>query len=297
MSLIFAKPLSKGAMPVLLATLLAGSLLLAHPELDQQIASTTALIEIDPDDPQLYLQRGELHRIHEDWPAAQADFRHARKLRPDLAVVDFLVGKLKLEAGHPKQALASLDRFLVQEPGHARARITRARTLVVLGKPLAAAGEYTRALGCFGERDRPEPAHYLERARALADAGDEHLGAAVAGLDEGLARLGKPVTLQLFAIELEIGRGHHDAALARLDEIASRANRKESWLLRRGEILEAAGRNDQARAAYTDALAAVGLLSAGRRGTRAVSRIRTQAEEALARLDTPETDPVPGPSD
>ena len=69
--------------------------------------------------------------------------------------------------------------------------------------------------------------------RALVAAGPKHIDRALAGLDEGLKTLNHPVTLQLYAIELEIDHLRYDSALARLDQIASRSVRKETWLIRR----------------------------------------------------------------
>ena len=63
----------------------------------------------------------------------------------------------------------------------------------------------------------------------------------VLGLDEGLAALGRPVTLQLEAIRLELALGRTDAALTRLRSEAARAKRKESWLVRIGEIQASSG--------------------------------------------------------
>jgi predicted Zn-dependent protease len=110
---------------------------------------------------------------------------------------------------------------------------------------------------------------------------------ALDGLDEGLERLGQPVTLQLYAIELELRQDRYDQALARLDRIAARSPRKESWLIRRGEILELAGWPADAKQAYIDALAAIDSLPATRRWNRAVQRLETTATEAVERLDEP----------
>jgi predicted Zn-dependent protease len=274
-----------GMICVLASGLLVLPVVQAHPDLDWQISQMTARIEADPRNAQLYLQRGELHRLHREWTAAESDFRRARALQPDLATVDFYIGQMKLDADLPKQAKKALDRFLLKEPDHARAHIARARALVRLGQPLAAVRDYDNALAAHGKDHRPEPTYYLERARALASAGTEHLDAAVRGLDEGLERLGHPVTLQLYAIELELERKRYDAALARVEQIASRANRQESWLVRRGEILESAGRVAEARSAYATALDALEALPASRRGSRAMLRLQAQAESALERLD------------
>jgi len=256
----------------------------AHLDLDLQIADLTQRIEADPDNPELYLKRGELHRFHQEWTAAEKDYRRARKLQPDLDVVDYFIGNLKLESGRPKAAKKLLDRFLEKHPDHAKARVAHARTMVELNRPLVAAEDYTRAIAAYDERNRPDPSFYIERARALAGAGDEYVDAALRGLDEGLARLGRPVTLQLYAIELEVERGTYDTALTRLEQIAAQADRKETWLVRRGEILERAGRSEKARQAYSSALTAIAGLPPSRRGNRAMQRLATQAETALQRL-------------
>jgi tetratricopeptide (TPR) repeat protein len=269
---------------VLLAGLLSLPILLAHADLDLQIAEMTTRIENDPRNAELYLKRGELNRIHRDWDAARSDYRRARKLRPDLAAVDYFVGKLHLDAGRPKRAKKSLDRYLAREPTHARARVARARALVQLGKPLDAAGDFTRAIDSYDADAHPDPSYYLERARALVESGTDQVDDALVGLDEGLARLGRPVTLQLYAVELELERGRHDEALARLEQIASQSERQESWLVRRGNILESAGRHDEARVAFARAIEAIESLPDSRRGSRAMLRLRAEAESALARL-------------
>ena len=47
---------------------------LPHGMLDAQIADATRAIAADPGNGQLYVRRGELHRLHRDWPQALADF-------------------------------------------------------------------------------------------------------------------------------------------------------------------------------------------------------------------------------
>jgi predicted Zn-dependent protease len=262
----------------------AGGPVWAHPELERQIADATARIEAHPADPELRLKRGELHRLHRDWPAAEADYAAARRLDPNLAAVDLVLGTMLLEAGRAAEARVTLDRFLARVPRHATGLATRARAWVELGRPLAAAEDYTRALRSLGPDERALPDYYLERARALAAAGPRHLDQAIAGLDEGLAALGQPVTLQLLAIDLEVQRKRPDAALARLERVAAAASRQEAWLVRRGEILEQAGRAEEARTAYRSALEAIERLPPGRRTTRAVERLEAEARGALARL-------------
>jgi predicted Zn-dependent protease len=257
---------------------------LADRGIDEQIAQVTTLIEKDPDDAALFLRRGELHRIHRDWAKAEADLVKARELDPEMAAIDLCLGKLKLDAGKAAESKRALDLYLQKRPRDADAWAYRGRALVKMGRHVEAAESFTQALAHV-RPDRPRPEYYFERAQALEAAGMAHLDQAVRGLDEGLQKLGDPVVLQNYAIELELKGRRYDAALVRLDRLAAGSRRKESWLVRRGEILEAAGRDEEARVAYESSLEAIASLPPSRKTNRAVTRLQEQAEAALGRLD------------
>lgn len=244
----------------------------AHDAIVDQIATLDHRIEKNPADATLYLRRGELRRMRAQWTEARDDYESARRIDPGLAAVDLCLGRMWIEAGDPARATAPLDRFLARRPDDPDALVTRARARLALGRHLEAADDFTRAISRYRGARGPEPDCYLERARALRAAGAGHVEQALRGLDEGLARLGQPVTLQLLAIDLEIESKNYDAALARLDRAAAPARRRESWLVRRADILERAGRLPEARQAYAQALAEVDALAGRRRGTGRVTR-------------------------
>jgi predicted Zn-dependent protease len=253
------------------------SFVYAHEGLHEQIAAITAKIKRDPKNASLYLQRGELYRLHHDWSRAAADYDRAERLQPALKIVDLARGKMLFESGRIQRAKFTLDRFLSQQPRHYEGLMTRARVLAKLGERSAAAKDFTQALSVSSV---PEPELYLERARVLA--GDEQrVTEALRGLDEGINKLGPVVTLQLAAIDLELQRNNYDAALTRLDQIAAQSERKEAWLVRRGEILKLAGRDDQARAAFNAALVAIAALPASHRQSRSVTALELRARSAL----------------
>jgi predicted Zn-dependent protease len=249
----------------------------AHEGLHEQIAAITAKIKRDPKNASLYLQRGELHRLHRDWLRAAADYDRAERLQPSLKTVELARGKMFLESGRLQRAKLTLDRFLTGQPDHYEGLITRARVLAKLGARIDAGKDFTQALSLSS---LPEPELYLERANVLA-ADEQHIDEALTGLDEGLSKLGSLVTLQLAAIDLELRRKNYDRALARLDQIAAQSQRKEAWLVRRGEILTLAGRDEDARTAFNAALTAIESLPPAHRQSRAVSALEHRARSAL----------------
>lgn len=277
-------------LPGLLLALLAPALLRAHGDLHEQIAEVTKQIGKDPKNAELYLKRGELHRAHQEWDEAQADYDRAITLDPGLFVIDFTRGRMFLEAGWPHSAKNSLDRFLRRQTNHVEALTSRARALVKLDKRLDAAADYTAAIQhSAAAAGRPEL--YIERAQALAGEGEAHYEEALRGLDQGMQKLGTLVTLQLYAIDVELRRKQFDAALERLEKIAAQSPRKETWLARRGEILQQAGRPEEARKAYEGALQAISTLPPGRRNVPAMveleKRIRAAMENPSAAVANP----------
>lgn len=256
---------------------LLSSFALAHEGLHEQIAAVTAKIRRDPKNASLYLQRGELHRLHRDWARASADYDRAERLQPDLKVVNLARGKMLFESSRLQGAKLALNRFLSQQPGHYEGLITRARVLAKMRARSDAVRDFTQALAVSS---MPEPELYLERAQVIA--GDEkQVSEALSSLDEGIKRLGPLVTLQLSAIDLELRRRNYDGALNRLDLIAAQSERKEAWLVRRGEILRLACRDEEARAAFNAALVAIESLPPERRQSKTVTALQLRARSAL----------------
>ncbi len=262
---------------VVVCLVMLSSFAVAHEGLHEQITAVTAKIKRDPKNASLYLQRGELYRLHRDWARAAADYDRAERLRPDLKIVDLARGKMLFESGRFQRARVTLDRFLSRQPEHYEGLVTRARVLAKVGLRSDSIIDFSAALA---KPQVPDPDLYIERARVTAG-DDKRTDEALNGLDEGIKRLGPLVTLQLTAIDLELHRHNYDAALARLDQVTSQSERKENWLVRRGEILKLAGREEEARAAFNAALVAIESLPPAHRQSRAVTTLQLRARSAL----------------
>lgn len=233
----------------------------AHGDLHLQLQQVTEEITAAPS-AALYLKRGGLHHAHEEYAAALADYERAGQLDPALVTLAYARAGTLFKAGQPAAALDAIDAFLRRQPGHADARLLRARVLYAQKHYTAAAAEFDRSFALVSE---PRPECVLERAEALVAAGQPQ--AALDGLDAALRRRGNLVTFQHAAIALELKLGRPDAALARVDRVLADLSRKETWLARRGEILEAAGRPAEARRTFAEALQSIERLPAPHRDT------------------------------
>jgi tetratricopeptide (TPR) repeat protein len=262
-----------------LAVLLAPRLAEAHADLLAMIDSTTRRIEANPNNASLYFLRGELYRAHADWALAENDYDQAAQLDSKLAEIDLARGKLLFESGHPIEARAKLNQYLAAHANDVDALIMRAQLLAKLGKNQASAIDFTRAIA---HAPAPRADHFLERAKVQASSGD--IKSALEGLDEGLQRLGPLVALQLYAIELECAREQFDLALSRLETISARAPRKETWLVRRGEILLMAHRRVEAEITLKAALSAIDELAPRLQQAPTMVELQKRAQAALRKL-------------
>ncbi len=253
----------------------------AHAGVHERLAKVSAAIERSPRDASLYARRGVLRCEHGETSSAAADFRKARALAPGDTRHERKIARAWLRAEQPKRALRAVDRRLKVEPDDAPARWLRGVALARLHRPQQARPELERALAAL---DQPRSYHYLERARVMQALGAEHRTAAVAGIEEGIARLGPRVELVEEAVTLYAELGQPQLALELIGRLPPRLRDGPRWQGRRGDLLAAQGSTDEARGHYQAALATIDAYPASRRETRAMMRLRAELDARLTTL-------------
>ena len=249
----------------------------AHGLLHDRLAGVNRSIERAPGNAALYVKRGELHRLHNDWRAAEADFAAARRLAPEAIDVELASSRLAADRGLLPDADAALGRYLAARPDSEVALAARADLRVRMGLHSAAAADYASAIRVSSH---PRVEYYLGQAQALANAGDD--SAALEVIAAGLARLGSLAVLEQWRVETLVRARRWDDALAHLDLMLDRAPRKETGLTRRAEILLLAERSDEARAAFDAARSAWEALPERQRATQAMIELRRRIDTAIA---------------
>lgn len=232
-------------LPLLLVTVTPSA---AHPPGNVRLAQIERKIRERTADARLFLDRADVLCSLRRWPAAFADYRRARRLDPRLDATLLARGLCRLESGDAPQALLDLDRYVAGHPDDAAANLGRARAHSRLGHVQQAADAYARATTGPGPTS---PDIFLEHARFLLAQGQ--VEAALTTLDRGLAGRAPPPALQLEAVAAEERRGRYEAALRRIDLLLAQSPRQPSWLIRRAELLEAAGRITDARDGFEHA--------------------------------------------
>jgi tetratricopeptide (TPR) repeat protein len=219
--------------------------LAAHPEIEEALARLNLLLAAAPENAALYLQRGELYARHDDPLTAEANFLRAAELDPREPGLAKARGALALARGDFKPAEDHLTISLTDDPRDAEALVLRSCVRAKLHRRQAALADLDAALALLS---LPPPDLYLERAALLNSAAES-----IEALDAGLARLGPVPALLEQALRLEESAGLTDAAVARIDRVIAESDRPEIWLKRRGDVLQHAGRQAEAVAAYAAA--------------------------------------------
>jgi manganese oxidase len=233
----------------------------------------------NPNDPRLLVQRSQLYTQGGQYDLAVADLNQADRLG-GLPQLEFEKAKLFLTAGWHETGLEHANKYLTDHPEDSEGRLVRARLLTKLNRLPEAAGDYFTVM----ERS-PDAAGvevYIEGAKAVTTEDGAHLGQALKMLEMGISKVGPIVTLQSAALEAELRQNNWDAALARVDKMASQMPRKDTWLAKRGDILVKAGRYDEARKAYQEALAAIEKLTPAQRRHPSTAEMEKQLKELVA---------------
>ena len=258
------------------AWLVPSSRALGHGDVHLRIAELTEEIRHQPQSAALYVRRGSLYVLDESWEQALADYESASHIDPSSPNIDFLRAKVLVELEENERAVVLLDAFLTDEPGHAGGHFVRARAKVALGRTDGGVEDYSRAIALF---ERPAPSHYVERARALVDAG--RLDEALLGLRQAVADLGPLASLIEPAVAEEEKRERYEEALRWADQLSPTLRHSPRWRAIAGNLAERAGQDASAAHEFREGLAAIDALPPARQGTEAMTALRTQLADRL----------------
>lgn len=267
------------AMALVAVVTTTGQPVWAHGSFHQNASLLTKQIKEEPRNARLYLERGELHRIHGDAKAALSDYARALRFDADLSEVFFARAMLLLEQGDAGMALEDVDRFLARNEGHGQGLFLRGQVLCELNRVCDAVAVMDIAIVSM---EQPRPEHFVTRARVIRHMDGGSIEEAIAGLDQGMKLLGTVASMQLEAVELESARGQFDLAIERLDTLNDQYERKDLLLVRRGQVYEAAGQQMEAESLYTEALDSILELPAYRRNKEETRELEVLLRQKLA---------------
>jgi tetratricopeptide (TPR) repeat protein len=228
---------------LLAAIALGAPLLWAHMGAQGERDLLDQLIEKTPGEQLLYIKRGESWSRDGEYDRALADFDTAARLG-DPAQLLFPRGQTWYRMGQFDQALGCFDELLDRNPDDVVALAYRARILRDTGRREAAVSDFE---ALFRLRPKSDPGYYLSVAQLSLDVPGRGVNGALGFIDQGIANLGTLVSLQDYAIALEIQRKDYHAALLRLESLHPQLGKSPDWKVKKGKLLAAMDRKQESQ--------------------------------------------------
>ncbi|MGP0065122.1 MAG: FG-GAP-like repeat-containing protein, partial [Isosphaeraceae bacterium] len=153
---------------------------------EQAKTALTRATELVPAEPSAWADLGLLKMRQQDYEAAATDLERARKLAPESAAIERMLGllaSLTARDGEYAEAIAHLRRAVELEPGDLKARFALIKEVERQAEPDSDA-EALRLAGQLVELQPDNPVVLLERARLAVKHGDAR------ALGDSVARLG-----------------------------------------------------------------------------------------------------------
>lgn len=247
-----------------------------HGAYHEVVASLEKRIKDGTKEPELRFELACAHQEHGEWELALVELERVERLAPGVHETRLIQGMALEKGRHWAAALAVLDDFLEMRPGQVLALRARGRVLREMGRSEAAAKDLKEAL----EREVKPTGEQVVEFSDLLWANGRRLEALTV-LEQGRLRVGdEPSLLEaLLAVGVELEQW--EQVLAAVDGLQKVAPRPEPWMMRRAEVLEAAGQQAEARAAWQKLRDHLLTLPSLERGTGQLAEFLDCARSAL----------------
>ena len=150
----------------------------AAGKLDEAEAAYKAILEKNPDIPEVYQNLGAVYALKKDVPAAEAAFLKGLELRPDSSDMATQLAKLYQDNGQPEKAMAIMEKSAGANPADAKAQFNRGIFLLnsykneeaiaafeaaIKADPAMTEAYYRLGALMVGQGKIPEAIQYLEK--------------------------------------------------------------------------------------------------------------------------------------
>lgn len=196
----------------------------AHGDLHERINKLTVQIQDQPNNPALYLKRGQLYYQHQEYDSAEKDYLKAQQLAPDSVEVFYWKALLYLDMQRTTDGIKAAEACLKQRPNDVLTLRTYAKLLQQANRPVDAIGPLQQVIALA---DETLPENYLELSTVLANLGNDSL--AIVCLQQGIADMGEVFTLKSALLHLYKKAGMFTEAIAEYTSMANKSARKETY--------------------------------------------------------------------
>lgn len=253
----------------------------AHGDLDLQIERLSKQIEKTPENPDLYLHRGQLYCKHRELQKAKNDYFKVLGLNDQAIITYLLLAQLYSEDAKPDSALIYVGIYLEERPNNVDGLITRSGIYQQKSQKEAAKADLETA---FSFLPNPEPRHFIAIANATLLAEATNYSEAFNWIKKGQSILGTDIVLEEKEIELLCEAKLYTEALEKINHQIDSFPRKEKWLFKKASLLEEMKQSEKALTVYQKTLFNIQLLPTRLQKTSRIIELEAQAMEGIQRL-------------
>jgi predicted Zn-dependent protease len=226
-------------------SLAASPIASGHGEYHDVVGKLEPKIKEEPSNTELRMRLLAAHVEHDESELALAEITRIEEISPGKHDLAYFRGRSLAVAGRWKEALPPLTDWLSRHPADEQALTWRARTLRETGDPTTSDADFQKA--CANTKNTEL---LTEFARSLSSRGKS--GEAVTLLQDGLKRMPEDPALLDCLVQQAIAAKQPTVALEAMQRLRETWPRPEIWMKRRAEYLAQLGRNNEARAAWTE---------------------------------------------
>jgi tetratricopeptide (TPR) repeat protein len=261
--------------------LLLAQSLCAHGTRDVRIQELNQQLKQNPNNAELYLQRGRVWIDSQVWSHALDDTLRAERIQPELHEALYWQGYIHYRTQKFTQAKQCLERYITLAPQSPAGHTTLAQVHTEQKNYALAAQHFDLAIAADSN---PQPQRYIERYRVLRLMQPANPARIENGLKEGVARHGEIINLLELLVEWHQHQGQWTEALAWLNRYPEPLRQTPQWWLAKGHLLKHKGDTSEAQKAYQTVIDNLALLSEHKRSLRPFIQAKQEAEAALIAL-------------
>lgn len=223
----------------------------AHLGVHDQIKELEHQIELDPQNGTLHLKLAGVYRGHHDWDKAVLNLEKAEVHDAPAALIALERAYLMHDLDYPESARLYINQSLQADSEQPQALLLSSTLWQAQSNYKNAIEDYQNALDMISS---PPPDFYINGAKLMDEAGDEYIESALNLLNQAIEKYGSIVSLQNFAVGLELKRKEYDKAIERIDTVIDENGVLITWLYKKGKIYLMAQRKKEAEVIFKECL-------------------------------------------
>lgn len=241
-----------------------------HGNLTERIIQKTSAIKLNPNNAELYFDRGFLYQQHEEYDKSISDYLKAETLGYTDKLLDYRKAETYYKWNNYKLALSASTACLEKDKSDVKINKLHAQILFEL-KQFEKAIEY---YSFFIERvEDPRPEDFIELSSFIITTSKDY-DKAIEVLEHGLQKLGSStISLQLQKLAYYEKSNQVENALKQYNHFIVSNNRKEFWYYKKANYLFENKQISQSKVALEQSKMAISILKERIKNTQAIKTL------------------------